>query len=66
MKITVKIKTSGIDGLEKVLNKIKEIEKVTPHMSVDIEVDCRKKSYSRFVISIDLTFSHETMYSNKK
>lgn len=43
MKITVKIKTSGIDGLEKVLNKIKEIEKVNPHMSVDIEVDCRKK-----------------------
>ena len=36
LKITVKIKTSGIDGLEKVLNKIKEIEKVTPHMSVDI------------------------------
>lgn len=43
MKIMVKIKVSGMDGLEKVIDKISEIEKVNPHMSVDIEVDCRKK-----------------------
>ena len=43
LKIGVKIKVSGIDELKMVIDKIKEIEKVNPHMSVDIEVDCRKK-----------------------
>ncbi len=45
-KITVRIKDNGINGLKKIIEQIKEIEKVNPHMVIDIEVDCRKRLFS--------------------
>lgn len=45
MKIAVKIKSQGMDGLQKIIEQIKEIEKVNPHMTIDIEVDCRKRLF---------------------
>lgn len=46
MKISVKIKILSMNDFEKVVNRIKEIEKVNPHMTIDIEVDCRKRLFS--------------------
>ena len=44
-KIAVRIKADGINGLKKIVEQIKEIEKVNPHMAIDIEVDCQKKLF---------------------
>ncbi len=34
-----------MDEFGKIIEQIKEIEKVNPHMSVNIEVDCRKRLF---------------------
>lgn len=44
-KITVRIKDNSINGLKKIVEQIKEIERVNPNMTIDIEVDCRKRLF---------------------
>ena len=43
MNITVEVKTSNINEIEKIVKKIGEMERVNPGISVHIEVDCREK-----------------------